>query len=77
MKLKDEELDDIFVGEEEISALSKSARWLAVAKVNTNKFFGANAFEDTMKYAWNFAHELEIGEVDDNLFMIQCFFLGD
>ena len=37
MKLKETELDDVIVGDEEIAELSKDARWLAVARVNTTK----------------------------------------
>lgn len=77
MKLKDSELDDVYVGEEEISELSKAARWLAVARVNTMKPFSADAFKDTMKFAWRLANEPEIREADDNLFVIQVFCLGD
>lgn len=75
--MKDSELDDVFVSEEEIADLSKASRWLAVAKLNTCKFFSQNSFKDTMRYAWNLAHEPEIKELDDNLFVLQCFCLGD
>lgn len=76
MKLKDSELDDVFVGEEEISELSKAARWLAVARVNTRKPFSADAFRDTMKFAWRLANEPEIREAEDNLFVIQLLSWG-
>ena len=46
MKLKESELDDMIVNEEEISQLEKEKRWLAVAKVNTRKTFSADVFKD-------------------------------
>ncbi|XBJ12109.1 hypothetical protein VPH35_016693 [Triticum aestivum] len=77
MKLKETELDDVIVGDEEIAELSKDARWLAVARVNTTKFFSVESFKNTMIFAWRLANEPEIREADDNLFIIQLFCLGD
>lgn len=77
MKLKESELDDVIVNEEEISQLEKEKRWLAVAKVNTRKTFSADAFKDTMKFAWRLAYEPDIREADDNLFVIQVFCVAD
>lgn len=49
MKLKDSEIDDVFAREEEVFELSKSARWLAVARVNTSKPFN---FCSNVKAGW-------------------------
>lgn len=77
MRLKDSELDDVFVGAGEILELAKSARWLALDRVNTRKPCNARAFKNTMKYAWRLANKPEFREVDDNMFVIQLFCLGD
>lgn len=77
MKLKDSKLHDVFIGDEEISELSKASRWLVVAHVNTRKYFSAEAFKDTMKFTWGLANDPEIHEADNNLFVIQLFCFGD
>ncbi|XBH89776.1 hypothetical protein VPH35_081604 [Triticum aestivum] len=70
MKLKETELDDVIVGDEEIAELSKESRWLAVARVNTTKYFSAESFKNTMIFAWRLAHEPDIREADNNLFVV-------
>jgi hypothetical protein len=77
MKLKESELDEVVVGDEEISKFAKETRWLAVARVNTAKPFSAESFKTTMKFIWRLAYEPEICEADDNLFIIQMFCVGD
>ena len=51
MKLKKTEMDDVVVGDEEIAELSKAARWLDVARVNTTKYFSVESFKNTMIFA--------------------------
>ncbi|KAK1619605.1 hypothetical protein QYE76_025122 [Lolium multiflorum] len=77
LELKEGELDDVVVGEEDLVDLRKQARWLAVARVNTKKPFSSEALFETMKYVWGLAHEPELREVDDNLFTFKFFCLGD
>ena len=77
MKLEESELDDVIVGDEQISQFAKEARWLAVAKVNTKKPFSAESFKAMMKFIWRLAYDPEIREADDNLFVIQMFWFGD
>ncbi|XBH97855.1 hypothetical protein VPH35_127467 [Triticum aestivum] len=67
MKLKETELDDVIIGDEEIAELSKDAQWLAVAR----------SFKNRTIFAWRLANKPEIREADDNLFVIQLFCLGD
>ncbi|KAE8783015.1 hypothetical protein D1007_43564 [Hordeum vulgare] len=55
MKLKDSELDEVVVGDEEISKFAEETRWLAVARVNTSKPFSAESFKSTMKFIWRLA----------------------
>lgn len=63
VKLRKAELDDVYVGVDEIGELGKSAHWLAVAKVNTTKTFSVVAFKETMKFVFSLAHVSEIREV--------------
>ncbi|KAE8778804.1 hypothetical protein D1007_48232 [Hordeum vulgare] len=49
MKLKDSELDEVVVGDKEISKFAEETCWLVVAKVNTRKPFNAESFKSTMK----------------------------
>ena len=37
LELREGELDDVFIGEEDLKDLQKQSRWLAVAKINTVK----------------------------------------
>ncbi|KAE8783713.1 hypothetical protein D1007_42807 [Hordeum vulgare] len=77
MKLKESELDAVMVGEEEIAQFTQENRWLAVAKVNTTKTFNAESFKTTMKFILRLAQEPSIREADDNLFIVQVFYVGD
>ncbi|KAM0909026.1 hypothetical protein ACQ4PT_015085 [Festuca glaucescens] len=77
MELHGGELDDVFVGEEVLAEMKKEARWLAVARVNTNKNFSIDALFQTLRYVWNLAMDPELQEVDDNLFTFKFFCLGD
>ncbi|KAE8820575.1 hypothetical protein D1007_01319 [Hordeum vulgare] len=77
MMLKESECDAVIVGDEEISKFAEETRWLAVAKVNMAKSFGAESFKSTMKFIWWLAYELTIRDADDNVFIIQMFCVGD
>lgn len=52
MRLQEGELDDVYVGEEEIGQLTKEACWLTFAKVNTFKTFSSATLKETMKFVW-------------------------
>jgi hypothetical protein len=77
LELKDGELDDVFIGEEDLTAMKKKARWLAVARVNTRKNFSTDALFQTLRFVWGLANDPELREVDDNLFTFKFFCLGD
>ncbi|KAE8775454.1 hypothetical protein D1007_52011 [Hordeum vulgare] len=77
MKLKESELEEVIVGDEEISKFAEEIRRLAMAKVNTTKPFSAESFKTTMKFIWRLAYDPVIYEADDNLFIIQMFCVGN
>lgn len=77
LDLKDEELDDVIVGEEEVKKLEADARWLAIGKLNTTRTFSSSAMFETMKSIWSLAHVPKYREAGENLFVFQMFCLGD
>jgi hypothetical protein len=77
MELHGGELDDVVVGEQDLTEMKQRARWLAVARVHTKKNFSADALFQTLRFVWNLAMDPELREVDDNLFTFKFFCLGD
>ena len=77
LDLKDDELDDVTVGEEEVKKYAADARWLAIAKVNTTRTFSSSAMFECMKSIWSLAHVLTYREAGENLFIFKMFCLGD
>lgn len=75
--LQEGELDDVYVGEEENGELKKAARWMAVAKVIRKKTFSSASLKEALKFIRSLAHDPEIREMDDDLFVIQVYYLGD
>jgi hypothetical protein len=53
------------------------AKWLAIAKVHTNRGFSPSALFADMRSAWNPAQEVAWRKIEDNLFTIQFACLGD
>jgi hypothetical protein len=49
LELREGELDNVFIGEEDLLNLKKQARWLAVAKVNSRKPFSTSYVFDTLR----------------------------
>ena len=52
LDLKEDELDDVVVGEEEVKKFEADARWLAIGKVNTTRTFSSSAMFKTLKSVW-------------------------
>ncbi|KAK1617209.1 hypothetical protein QYE76_022726 [Lolium multiflorum] len=52
-------------------------KWMALAKVHTANTFSPQAFEHNMRTAWAPAEEVKFNHLEDNLFTVQCFCLGD
>ncbi|KAK1603228.1 hypothetical protein QYE76_018372 [Lolium multiflorum] len=76
LEIADEEFDD-FVIEEDDADISANTRWLAVARVVCPKKFSHSAFIQQMTNAWNLVRDVTIRPVGENLFVVQCFCLGD
>jgi hypothetical protein len=75
LDIAEEEFDDFVI--EDDSEIAESVQWLAVARVVCRKKFSHAAFLHQMQIAWNPAREVTMRAVGDNLFVIQCFCLGD
>ena len=82
---KDESLDDMLqclgiddlVFEEEQEAPKEGVKWLALARVHTSNYFSSQTFEQHMMTAWSPAREVKFRALEENLFITQCFCLGD
>jgi hypothetical protein len=76
LDLHGEELNDVILGKEEVRQWPE-VKWLAAAKVLTNKSFSMEALKNTMLAAWSPAREVTFHAVEANLFVLQAFCLGD
>jgi hypothetical protein len=76
LNLHEAELDDVFLGKEEIKAWPE-VKWLAAAKVLTDKAFSLESLKKTMQSAWTPAREVSFHAVGTNLFVLQARCLGD
>ncbi|KAM0883628.1 hypothetical protein ACQ4PT_031533 [Festuca glaucescens] len=77
LDLREDELEDVVIGAEEVKELQKEARWLAIAKVHTSRSFSSDAFFGKMKAIWNLSRDPICREAGENLFVIQMHCLGD
>lgn len=57
LDLNDKAFDDVVIDEED-PALKESVRWLALARVHTEKTFSQPAFYREMRASWNPAQEI-------------------
>jgi hypothetical protein len=77
LHLGDDEVQD-FVWEDEVVESEIKAKWLAIAKVHTNKLgFSQSALFADMRSAWNPAKEVVWRRIEENLFTIQFNCLAD
>jgi hypothetical protein len=77
LDLREDELEDVMIGADEVTKLQKDARWLAIARVHTSRSFSSEAFTGKMKAVWNLSRDPICREAGENLFFIQMHCLGD
>jgi hypothetical protein len=65
------------VFEEDEAAPKEAIKWMALARVHTTNFFSPQTFEQHMRVAWSPAKEVIFNHIENNLFSVQCFCLGD
>lgn len=73
--LREEDLQDVVVEEDEIT--DAATRWMAVARVHTEKPYSQYWFFRNMRVAWDLAQEVKIKPLKDNLYTMQFSCLGD
>nr|XP_020190890.1 uncharacterized protein LOC109776643 [Aegilops tauschii subsp. strangulata] len=73
--LKEEDLDDVVFDEKD--APQAAARWIAVARVNSDKPYSQFWFFRNMRAAWDLAQEAKFKPLEENLYTIQFSCLGD
>ena len=76
LKLSEAERDGVFLAKAERGDLPE-VKWMVVGKVLTDKGFSAQSLEKTMKAAWNTAKDVVFRPIEENLFIVQAFCLGD
>lgn len=76
LNLAEEEFDDLIIDEAD-PVINERVRWLALAKVHTEKTFSHAAFFKEMRAAWNPAQQVRSRAVGTNLFVVQASCLGD
>jgi hypothetical protein len=74
--IEDDEIDDL-VFEDEADAPVGGIKWMALVKVHTMNYFSSQTFEQHMRVAWSPAREISFRSLENNMFTIQCFCLGD
>uniref|UniRef100_A0A453MHK4 Zinc knuckle CX2CX4HX4C domain-containing protein n=1 Tax=Aegilops tauschii subsp. strangulata TaxID=200361 RepID=A0A453MHK4_AEGTS len=75
LDLNDEEFNDVDIDED--PGIKESVRWLALARVHTEKNFSPSAFYKDMRVAWNPAQLVRFRPVGPNRFVVQASCLGD
>jgi hypothetical protein len=73
---EEDEVDDL-IFEEESDVPLDGIKWMALARVHTSNYFSIQTFEQHMNTAWSPAKEVKFRALENNLFTIQCFCLGD
>lgn len=77
LDLRDDELEDVVIGAEEVKEFQKEARWLAIGTVHTSRAFSADALFGKMKAIWNLSRDPICREAGENIFIFQMHCLGD
>ncbi|KAI5008757.1 hypothetical protein ZWY2020_009805 [Hordeum vulgare] len=73
--LREEDLDDVVFDEKE--APPDAVRWMAVYMVHITKPYSQYWFFKNMRSAWDLAHEVKFRPLEENLYTLQFFCLGD
>ncbi|XBI30602.1 hypothetical protein VPH35_054318 [Triticum aestivum] len=76
LDLNDDDFADVEIDEDD-PEIQESVRWLALARVHTNRNFSPSAFYKDMRAAWNPAQEIRFRPVGPNRFVVQACCLGD
>ena len=76
LHLEDDELDNL-VWEDEVEDPEEKPKWLALARVLTEKSFSQGALIGDMRGAWNPAREVVWRRINANLFSVQFNCLAD
>lgn len=76
LELQEDE-EEHFVSEEELHENQVATKWLAIAKVHTDKGFSPSALYADMRSAWNPAKEPRWRRIEDNMFTVQFGCRGD
>jgi hypothetical protein len=76
LNLHEAELKEVILEKEEIKNWPE-VKWLVAARVLTNKSFSMEALKRTMKSAWATTKEVTFHAVEDNMFILQAYLLGD
>ena len=64
--LKEDELQDVVVDEGDLS--KEATRWMAIARVHTEKPYSQYWFYKNMRVAWDLAQEKKIRPLEENLY---------
>ena len=73
LDMKDDELDDVVIGMEEVENIEKDARWLAVGRLNTNRPFSHSAMFETLNFVWGWPKHESIGKPVKIYSYFRCF----
>lgn len=76
LDLNDDEFHDVEIDMDD-PVINDSVRWLALARVHTEKSFSQSAFYKDMRAAWNPAKEIRFRPVGPNMFVVEASCLGD
>lgn len=72
--LNEDNLQDVVI-EDELP--EEATRWMALARVHTNKNYSQYWFYRNMSVAWDLAQEVKIRPLEENLYTMQFSCLGD
>ncbi|KAE8790642.1 hypothetical protein D1007_35065 [Hordeum vulgare] len=73
--LREEDLDDVAVQEDDLR--EEATRWMAVARVHTDRPYIQYWFYRNMRVSWDLAREVKIRPLSDNLYTMQFSCMGD
>ncbi|KAM0851068.1 hypothetical protein ACQ4PT_052679 [Festuca glaucescens] len=76
LQLHEAELNDVFLGKEEVRKWPE-VKWLAAAAVLTEKSYSLESLKITMLAAWTPAREVSFHAAEKNLIVLQARCLGD
>ncbi|XBI84563.1 hypothetical protein VPH35_092849 [Triticum aestivum] len=75
LSVKEDDLQDVVVEDGELP--EEATRWMAIARVHTDKTYSQYWFYRGMRVAWDLAKEVKIRPLEDNLYTLQFSCLGD